>query len=651
MKTYKQPFNVYEIRRIVIDNPDAFINKLNDVLLHEGIARAIELIKISGICYCVFGRNKNSSLLQRAVKLLADSCDEDNDGIIRLLYEISCFDQLFKDFSRLMDKAQFNRIPKEDEIPCFLLASESVISAILEYLAGIGWDIINNKYPVAKKPVNNQGEPLVPLKDIILLSYIYEAYVGHIGRILTYFYYQDASFKGSNKVLSKDNLEIASKHLLLFELFASLCILYENWMYLDCKLDKKDGEIYFNPVNDDEYLDSEISLDRFNHLKHQDAAELINVIKDFKFQPTTTELFPKGLRSYTEVFSGLSCEDLLGSYDLKEKVIGVAITEWLRAFSIITENGQAFIKKRSAEASLTVNNWCMLRDKNEWIHEFEKGGIATESANIIIDNLIFSSGAEDVLDYPFIEFEGKLLCLPSAITSLDAAQSLLSNLSAKNIDISFKGKMFEDNSLKIVKNADIPAFKLHEKHEDQEYECDLVFLISEELYFVECKSFIQTRKAKEYYELLVKAYEASKQLSRNAEYFLNQSSLLKEKFNKQTNWSPRKTHKIVLSKANITPIYMNESLIIDSSTFVRFFKRDKVAVIKGDRKIATVADPTCEGPITNEKFLNYIQDPIHIRLIKNNRVKKESGIKICDYTFYFPRYEEKIPFYGIYEEK
>lgn len=650
MKTYKQPFNIYEIRSIVMNNPDEFINKLNDVLLQEGITRAIELIKISGICYCVFGRNINDSLFQRAIKLLTDSYGDNNETKC-LLYEISCFDELFKDFYRLMDKAQFNKIPKEDEVPYFLLASESMIGAVLEYAAGVDLDVINNKYPVAKKPVNNQGEPLVPLKDVLLLSYIYEAYVGHIGKILTYFYYQGASFKGSNKILSKDNLEIASRHLQLFELFASLCLFYENWMYLDCKLDKKDSEIYFIPANDDEYLDGKISLDRFNHLKNQYAAELITLTKDFKFQPDTMELFPRGLRSYTEVFSGLLCEDLLGSYDLKEKVIGVAITEWLRAFSIITENGQAFIKKRPIETGLTVNNWCMLKDKNEWIHEFEKGGIATESANIIIDNLIFTSGAEDILDYPFIEFEGKLLCLPSAITSLDAAQSLLSNLSAKNIDISFKGKEFEDKSLEIVKNVGIPAFKLHEKYEDQEYECDLVFLISEELYFVECKSFIQTRKAKEYYELLVKAYEASEQLSRNAEYFLNQSRLLKGKFNKQTNWGPRKTHKIVLSKANITPICLNESLIIDSSTFVRFFKRDKVAVIKGDRKIATINDPTCEGAITNEKFSNYVQDPIHIRLIKNNRVKKESGIKICDYTFCFPIYEEKTPFYGIYDDK
>jgi hypothetical protein len=404
-------------------------------------------------------------------------------------------------------------------------------------------------------------------------------------------------------------------------------------------------------VNEDEYLESEISLYRFNHLMMQNAVKFASLLKNFKFQPDTMELFPKSSRSYEEVYSGLLCEDLLGSYDLREEVLGITVSEWLRAFSIITESGLAFIKSKSIENSLTVENWCMIRDKKEWIYEFVKGGILAEKARIIIDNLIFNHESEDIIDCPFIQFEDKLLCLPSAITHLDAAQSLLSNFSKKNIDISFKGKKFEDDSIKIVKNAGIPAFKLHEINKNQEYECDLVFLIFEELYFVECKSFIQPRKASEYYGLLVKAYDASKQLSRIARHFLERSNLLNSKFNKPSDWCPTKVHKIVLSKANITPIFMNESFILDFSTFIRFFQREKVAIMRGDSKIAVIDDPSLDGPVTNAKFIDYIKNAIHIELIKNNRIKKEISIKMCNFIVKFARYEEKIPFFNFYEEK
>jgi hypothetical protein len=650
MRKYEKPFDVYELRQLIAEDPNGFIEKLKNVLLNEGAARAVALIKISGICYCVYGENKKDSLFRQAVKLFVDIDEGDNAEIKRLLYEVSCLDDLFKDFYSLMKESGVNTILRDSEVPYFLLACESTMCALLEYISGADWKIIENKYPVAKKPVNHERKPLAPVNDAMQLSYVYEGFVGHIGKVLTYFYYHDASFKGANTVLLKDKLEISSRHLQLFELFASLCLFYESWMHVNCRLIKKDEEIHFDPIDDDQYLDSQISLDRFNHLKNQDTAEFIKIIKDFEFQPTATALFPKGLRSYTEVFSGFLCEDLLGSYGLKENILGVTIAEWLRAFSIILENGIAFIKNRNAGARLTVSDWCILRDKSDWVCEFEKGGVAAKSASIIIDNLIFYSGAEDILDCPFIRFEDKLLCIPSAITSLDAAQSLLSNLSDKNIDISFKGKNFEDTVIKIVNNADILGFSLYEKDGDQEYECDLTFLISDELYFVECKSFTQPRTPREYYELLVKAYSATKQLSRISEYFLNRSRLLKKKFKKQEEWRPQKIHKIILSKANITPAFMNESIVIDSSTFIRFFKRDKVTIVKGSDK-AVIYDSDSDGPITNEKFISYIHDPIHIKLMKENRIKKEVRIRIRDHILRFPKYVEKVPFYSFYEDK
>jgi hypothetical protein len=647
----KAPFDIYEIRQLIEKSPSNFIKELNDVFSNEGLTRAIELIKVSGICYSIFGKNKNNGIFQQALKLLIDTHGNDNDEVKRLLDEISYFDELFKDFYRLMSKVEFDKISKEDQVSYFLVASESLLSALVEYTANVDWSIIAKKYPVAKRPVNIRREPLDPIKDLLELSSMYENYAGYIGKILTYFYYQEMPFKGSDKILSADVLQIASRHLQLFDLFDRLSFLYENWRYVNCILKRENNVICFSPIDEDDYMARGISLDRFNHLKNQNTIEFIKKISHLSFQPTTSELFPKGLRSFSEVFSALLCEDLLGSYDLWQEVLGVRISEWLRAFSILVETGQRFIKERKAGTSLSVKDWCIIRDKKVWIDEFVKEGIVAENAEIIIDTLIFAPGAEDIFDCPFIPFENKLLCLPVVIANLDASQSLLSNFSTKEIDISFKGKRFEDNVTEIIRNAGIPVFNLYEKKCDREYQCDITFLISNEIYFVECKSFIQPRKPKEYYELLVKACEASKQLSRIAEHFLKHSDILRKQIGTQLEWPPYKIHKIILSKANFgTPLFMNDCYIVDSSVFITFFERKNFAIIEEDNQI-TIPVPVFTGPITNEKLLCCIQDPPQIKFIRNNRIKREYQVNFSDYKLRFPEFEEKVPLFGFYKEK
>jgi len=651
MDMNKVPFDIYEIRQLIKESPTNFIKELNDVLSDEGLTRAIELVRVSGICYSIFGKNKNNGIFQQALKLLIDTHGNDNDEVMRLLDEISYFDELFKDFYRLMSKSEFDKISKEDQVSYFLVASESLLSALAEYATNVDWSIIAKKYPVAKRPMNIRGESLDPIKDLLEISSMYENYAGYIGKILIYFYYQEMPFKGSDKILLVDVLQIAFRHLPLFDLFDRLSFLYENWMYFNCILRRKNNEIYFSPADEEEYMARGISLDRFNHLKNQNTIEFIKKISHFTFQPTTSELFPKGLRSYSEVFSALLCEDLLGSYDLREEVLGVKIAEWLRVFSILVETGQRFIKERKAGTSLSVKDWCIMKDKKAWIDEFVKEGVVAENAEIIIDTLIFTPETEDIFDCPFIPFEDKLLCLPIVIANLDASQSLLSNFSANEIDISFKGKRFEDNVTEIIRDADIPVFNLYEKKCDQEYQCDITFLISNEIYFVECKSFIQPRKPKEYYALLVKACEASKQLSRIAEHFSEYSDVLRKQIGAQLEWPPHKIHKIILSKANFgSPLFMNDCYVVDSSVFITFFERKNFAIVEGDNQIA-IPVHVFTGPITNEKLLSCVQDPPQIKFIRNNRIRKEYQVNISDYKLRFPEFEERVPFFGFYKEK
>jgi len=650
----KELFKVYEIRQLIVKQPEQFIDLVKKVMFEDGLTQAIKLVKVSGICHCVYGNNTNSGLFNDVVKLLKAANGEDNVDIRRLVNEINVFGELFKDFFSLMSKAGFDTIPEADCVSSFLVASENIVSGVMEYAGGLiscNWDEIKNKYPIAKRPLDLSGAPLDPVKDLMRFSEIYDSYVVYVGEIIKFFIYKKIPFAGSDKVFLKKDLDISARYLQLFDLFNRLKFTYESWMFSDCILKQEGNNIFFSPIDEDEYLSRETSLSRFVHLKNQKSIEYLKVVHTINFQPTTADVFPKGLRSYGEVFAGMLCEELLGSHELKDTVLDVAISVWLRAFTIINEVGKKITSERQIGLKLSVNDWCLLRDKGEWINDFVQGGIEIKEAEIIIDNLIFTRGVDDILDCPFISFEDKILCLPSTITNLDASQSLLSNFCKKGIDISFKGYKFQNDITSLINEAGIVAVNLKESKEGSDYECDVFFKISDDLYFLECKSYIQPREPEEYYQLLSKISEDSEQLARISDYFSFRSETLRKKIDVGEKWQPHKINKIILSKANLgSPLFANGCYVVDESAFVRFFSRECFAIVMGNDRIE-LNDPNLLGGITNDKLINYIQDPPQIKLIKNNYAKVERRLKMSNYVFNFVEFNEKMPLFGFYNEK
>lgn len=620
------------------------------------MVRTIDFIKVSGICFSVYGKNENAKLLNDVMELLIGASGADTAEIKSLKDEINILDELFKNFFSLMNKAEFDKIPEESQVSSFLVASENVIGAVLEYSssiinANVSWEKIKNKYPMAQRPMNIDNGPLESVKDLIELGAMYDNCVVYAGEVIKYFYYKKMPFVGNDKILLKDNTEISMRYLKLFDLFDRLKFTYESWMFGDCILRIEGDNIFFYPIDEYEYLSREVSLFRFNHLRNQKVAEYSREIKKINFHPTTRDFFPEGLRNHEEVFSGMLCEELLGSYELKDKVLGVAISVWLRAFTIINEIGKKVISERQVGLSLSVKDWCLLKDRQEWIDDFVQGGIEAEDAKVIIDELIFARGVGDILDCPYIDFEGKLLCLPSTITSLDASQSLLSNFSRKGLDISFKGYKFQDDVNSLINKSGISAYSLKESRDGVDYECDSFFRIADDLYFIECKSFIQPRTPQDYYELLAKVSDASEQLLRISGYFSCVSEDLRKKLKVDKNWKPHKINNIILSKANFgSSIFLNGCYAVDESVFVRFFSRESFAIIMGDDRLK-LDDLNLLGEITNDKLINYIKNPPQIKFIKDNYVKVERRVKIDSCVFNFIDFKGKVPLFGFYNEQ
>lgn len=101
---------------------------------------------------------------------------------------------------------------------------------------------------------------------------------------------------------------------------------------------------------------------------------------------------------------------------------------------------------------------------------------------IIIDFFTFNHKSQDLIDCPFILIDDQLVVIPSLTASADAARALASNFLNKNVNLDFKGGGFEDRikagfNINKIKNS-----RLYQKTSATEYECDVAFVIENDIF-------------------------------------------------------------------------------------------------------------------------------------------------------------------------
>lgn len=220
-----------------------------------------------------------------------------------------------------------------------------------------------------------------------------------------------------------------------------------------------------------------------------------------------------------------------------------------------------------------------------------------------MDTLTFNTKSKDLIDCPFIPIDGYLVSLPTIVSNASPSEAYLSNFSNLNLDISFKGNGFVKRFLRKLTNLGIPNSNIYVKENQDEYECDVVFAIEGDLYFVECKSFLQPQTPRAHYEFVDKMLDASIQLNRINDFYIAHFDNVRKELNLSERWTPNSVHKLILCSAMIGEVnLLNDCFLIDNSILMRFLNRESPGIAWGKIRVQS-PDENYTGEITAEKLI------------------------------------------------
>lgn len=266
------------------------------------------------------------------------------------------------------------------------------------------------------------------------------------------------------------------------------------------------------------------------------------------------------------------CENLV--------IENVKIKHWIKAYFALYKISQSDVDKKIPQSFISafILDHIKCKTRKGWIKIFEKNGIPLQSAEIIFDRLVFNKDATDLYDYPFIPVGNRFLVSRTVSKFIHPAMSTISRFNRKDINISIKGRNFENNLYNFFDMIKIPYIKLHNKVNGCEYECDAVFYMDNTFVFCECKSRtgynIETRNSEKY-------TDDANQLKRISNFYMQNMDLVFDGFEtkgiKIKDKKFYKTKKIVIHSGSVDGVIRKDDVyIMDFNNFIIPFDRGNI---------------------------------------------------------------------------
>ncbi|RAS89613.1 hypothetical protein A3863_10360 [Priestia endophytica] len=638
---------------------NSFLNTLPE---ETSIEEVLEILRLSGSCYNIHSP-KQLRTFKQTVTNIEKKFPQDKEKISSFIHTIDNLDAIVSDFFSLRSATEVEKIPKTRQITSFILALEIFVGSTLEYAKGYSIERIKKVYPFVISLFNEKNQKVAKAKDQLEQVYgIIDSIVGFAGSILKFMEIGNRDIGKINTTVSRDQIKIARQHILLYDIWWVLLDLEQSWRFAGSKIifdDKKRSATV--ELGNEEFLHGrEISFERFLSQKTRWRADFENFYEQHKHKINfkSSELPPTEFISEDEAYYILAVGEFLETYDFNEKCLDVSLSEWIRAYTIIQVEASKHLEERFSDKRvkpLTINNWTIRRDKKYWINLFEKRGISNKSAEIILENLIFTKDSKDLLDCPFISHLDEIILIPSIAASIDPSMSLVSLLTKNEVDISFKGTGLEQRVLRELNKKGIKAISIKRTSDNDTYECDVVFTLNNDLFFIELKAFGQPRTTREYYNLLFKLYgehnnskdnkeerSATEQLNRIVKFYEANLNIVREELNLSNKWIPKNIRKVVLTTAKLgNPMFVDDCFIADTSTFFCFLDRKTPGLMFGKRMLRPT-HPDFEGEVTSEKLTNVLNNPLQIELFKIIVRKSEREINLDSKTLTYPTFKNML---------
>lgn len=604
----------HELENLAHRSKKSFLKEIENRFDILPLDKCISLLKMTGICVDIYENGTHNGILNECINYLISKVGYEHRDILTLKEEIKAMDRIFASFGVLRDKSGVNSIRPKKQVSAFLIATEIFIGAGWEYSCGKKIEDVKKRYPFVLSFVDND--------NILVDGFLFSSRIGQLmdnimeytGVALNYFIFNKLPFVGINTTISADDMKAARQHFNFIDQYDRLDAIHNWWKFYKCSVSPKDDIIKFDPTDKRAYLSQKISSSRFRQQKMKWMFQYKYMANGIKIDSKTKKLPPDELRHELEALAGIFCYEFFGSEDLNERVNQVPLSEWVRAITVLIQEGTEALEKRSKVEPLELSRWCIVKSQQEWINTFHEAGIGQENARIIFKALVFKPRSKDLIDCPLIQIDDKFVALPSVISKIEPASSLLSNFISKGYDVSFKGNGLEKRFRKSVKDAGLPCENLSAESNGEQYECDAAFTIGKDLFFVECKSFLQPTSPREYYELEGKLGEATVQLNRIADFYSLNIKVVREQLKLEENWNPERIIRIILCTTMLgEPIKLNGCYVIDESAADRFFDREPPAYAINNIRIF-FSDDNYEGEITTGKFLSIITKPPQITM-------------------------------------
>src|SRR5690606_33286236 len=104
---------------------------------------------------------------------------------------------------------------------------------------------------------------------------------------------------------------------------------------------------------------------------------------------------------------------------LKKKVGSIKLSGWIRAYQLLVDECEKFLKKRKEVSVFNVDNYCFSKPINKWEKYFQQAGFTKEESKEIIKIFTFDHTSQDLIDCPFIRVDENLILIPSLTSKAD----------------------------------------------------------------------------------------------------------------------------------------------------------------------------------------------------------------------------------------
>jgi len=411
------------LERLVHRSPKKFIDLFNDVLTKEGLEYSVKLLKLSGLCVDLYGSGINKDIYEECIVKLFKAYKEQSECLSRLEKDVSLWNYIFEDFRQLRRRTGVEDIKLKRQIPSFLLAIEMVIGAGMEYALGHQLRDIKQHYPFVMA-LGDRESKIIEAKNVhSQLLQILDNIMENAGLVLRYLIYNKAPLEGIKTTVSKRDINISLQHLILTDRYDQLLYQYDFWKFYDSELKISDDKVFVKPIDLDNYVAQKVSNTRFRMMRMKWMFDFGVMSSQMNVNPETNILPPQELRVDLEGLGAIFCHEFFGSDELKECLLGVSLAEWIRALTVLHQEGKKYLDSRQSVAPLSLSKWCIVQSKEAWVNTITKGGIEPSKAETIVDNLTFGPNSKDLLDCPLFPIDNLLLALPSILAQIEPGQT------------------------------------------------------------------------------------------------------------------------------------------------------------------------------------------------------------------------------------